>query len=102
MCSAWIESISTDTYRTCRWAGKVVTFMTKHLGYRIPSPAIMEKIGTQLRQDVSSFAEDHHIPGRPVQKADRSCRQDRDDMQNSTCGDHSVHLGRDFGRLRPG
>src|SRR5664279_4911886 len=38
--------------------GQVVTFMTKHLGYRIPSPAIMEKIGTQFRQDVSSFAED--------------------------------------------
>src|SRR5665811_1541315 len=24
--------------------GQVVTFMTNHLGYRIPSPAIMEKI----------------------------------------------------------
>src|SRR5664279_3014235 len=42
--------------------GQVVTFMTKHLGYRIPSPAIMEKIGTRFRQDVNQFAEDHSIP----------------------------------------
>jgi hypothetical protein len=26
--------------------GQVVSFMTHHLGYPIPSPAIMEKIGT--------------------------------------------------------
>jgi hypothetical protein len=51
--------------------GQVVTFMTRHLGYRIPSPAIMEKIGTQFRQDVSSFAEDHHIPVVRFKKADR-------------------------------
>ena len=42
--------------------GQVVAFMTKHLGYRIPSPAIMEKIGTRFRQDVNQFAEDHSIP----------------------------------------
>src|SRR5664279_3358384 len=51
--------------------GQVVTFMTKHLGYRIPAPAIMEKIGTRFRQDVSSFAEDHHIPVVRFKKADR-------------------------------
>ena len=51
--------------------GQVVTFMTKHLGYRIPSPAIMEKIGTQFRQDVSSFAEDHHIAVVRFKKGDR-------------------------------
>jgi hypothetical protein len=51
--------------------GQVVTFMTKHLGYRIPSPAIMEKIGTRFRQDVSSFAEDHHLPVVRFKKGDR-------------------------------
>ena len=51
--------------------GQVVTFMTRHLGYRIPSPAIIKKIGTQFRQDVSSFAEDHHIPVVRFKKADR-------------------------------
>ena len=29
--------------------GQVVGFMTRHLGYPIPSPAIMEKIGTRFR-----------------------------------------------------
>ena len=32
--------------------GQVVSFMTRHLGYPIPSPAIMEKIGTQFRRSV--------------------------------------------------
>ena len=34
--------------------GQVVGFMTRHLGYRIPSPAILEKIGTRFRQDVET------------------------------------------------
>ena len=29
--------------------GQVVSFMTAHLGYPIPSPAIMDKIGTAFR-----------------------------------------------------
>jgi predicted MarR family transcription regulator len=54
--------------------GQVVSFMTKHLGNRIPSPAIMEKIGTRFRQDVKAFAEKHSIPvvrfGRDDRKVD--------------------------------
>ena len=42
--------------------GQVVSFMTGHLGYPIPSPAIMEKIGTAFRRSVRSFAEANHIP----------------------------------------
>src|SRR6478609_5806834 len=37
--------------------GQVVSFLTAHLGYPIPSPAIMEKIGTAFRRAVASFAE---------------------------------------------
>ena len=51
--------------------GQVVGFMTRHLGYRIPSPAILEKIGTRFRQDVRQFAEDHHIPVIRFNKGDR-------------------------------
>ena len=43
-------------------AGQVVSFMTQHLGCPIPSPAIMEKIGTRFRRAVSEFAEAEHIP----------------------------------------
>ena len=42
--------------------GQVVSFMTRHLGYPIPSPAILEKIGTAFRRSVTAFAEDNHIP----------------------------------------
>ncbi len=42
--------------------GQVVGFMTRHLGYQIPSPAIMEKIGTRFRRSVSSFAAAHEVP----------------------------------------
>jgi hypothetical protein len=54
--------------------GQVVTFMKQHLGYSIPSPAILLKIGTRFRQDVRQFAQDHSIPivrfGRDDRKID--------------------------------
>src|SRR5260370_41250460 len=52
--------------------GQVVSFMTQHLGCPVPSPAIMEKIGTRFRRAASDFAEAEHIPvvgfgkGRPT------------------------------------
>jgi hypothetical protein len=42
--------------------GQVVSFMTRHLGYPIPSPAIMDKIGTVFRRAVNDFADANHIP----------------------------------------
>jgi hypothetical protein len=41
--------------------GQVVGFMTGHLGLPVPSPAIMEKIGTGFRGRVRRFAESNHI-----------------------------------------
>ena len=52
-------------------AGQVASFMTQHLGYPIPSPAIMEKIGTRFRRAVSEFAEAEHIPVVRFRKGDR-------------------------------
>src|SRR5664280_1100859 len=43
-------------------AGQVASFMTAHLGYPIPSPAIMEKIGPALRRPVRSCADTNDIP----------------------------------------
>ena len=37
--------------------GQVVSFMRQHLGCHIPSPAILEKIGTAFRRSVRSFAD---------------------------------------------
>jgi hypothetical protein len=51
--------------------GQVVSFMTAHLGFPVPSPAILEKIGTAFRRAVSRFAEDEHIPVVRFGKNDR-------------------------------
>lgn len=51
--------------------GQVATFMTRHLGKPIPSPAVLEKIGTAFRQAVGSYAEANHIPVIRFAKKDR-------------------------------
>ncbi|HEY9377213.1 MAG TPA: hypothetical protein VIQ02_08985, partial [Jiangellaceae bacterium] len=51
--------------------GQVASFMTAHLGYPIPSPAIMEKIGTAFRAAVHRFAAANHIPVVRFGKNDR-------------------------------
>jgi hypothetical protein len=51
--------------------GQVVSFMTAHLGYPIPSPAILEKIGTAFRRAVDRFAADNKIPVVRFGKDDR-------------------------------
>src|SRR6202165_5951603 len=50
---------------------QVVSFMTAHLGNPIPSPAIMEKIGTGFRTAVDRFAADNKIPVVRFGKGDR-------------------------------
>ena len=52
-------------------SGQVVAFMTQHLGLPIPSPALMEKIGTRFRAAVASFAGANHIPVVRFRKEDR-------------------------------
>ena len=51
--------------------GQVVTFMRDHLGNNIPSPAVLQKIGTAFRRSVNSFAEANHIPLIHFAKGDR-------------------------------
>jgi len=76
--------------------GQVVSFLTAHLGYPIPSPAIMEKIGTAFRRAVASFAEDNRIPvvrfgeGRPQDRSDAA-------ISGAAGGDRPVWGGRDRG-----
>ena len=51
--------------------GQVVSFMTAHLGYPIPSPAIIEKIGAAFRKAVERFAAGNEIPLGRFSKDDR-------------------------------
>lgn len=52
-------------------AGQVVSFMTRHLGCPIPSPALMEKIGTRFRSSVKVFADSVGVPVVHFAKDDR-------------------------------
>ncbi|MDN5861112.1 MAG: hypothetical protein L0H84_21110, partial [Pseudonocardia sp.] len=51
--------------------GQVVSFLTAHLGYPIPSPAIFKKLGTAFRRAVARFADAEHVPMVRFTKADR-------------------------------
>jgi hypothetical protein len=52
-------------------SGQVVAFMTQHLGKPIPSPALMEHIGTRFRRSVESYASSNGIPWVRFGKGDR-------------------------------
>jgi hypothetical protein len=52
-------------------SGQVVTFLTRHLGYPIPSPAIFEKIGTRFRDEVRRDAAARGVPVIRFAKGDR-------------------------------
>lgn len=51
--------------------GQVAMFMTRHLGLKIASPAIMEKIGNRFRRNVEQFATANQIPMVRFAKGDR-------------------------------
>ena len=57
--------------------GQVVTFLTDHLGFSIPSPTLLQKIGNRFRRDVEAFADDHGIPILALKKPDRTRWDDR-------------------------
>jgi hypothetical protein len=49
----------------------VVTFLGRHLGYPVPSPALFNKIGTAFRKAVNDYAEANDIPMVRFKKGDR-------------------------------
>src|SRR5580658_3227399 len=57
--------------------GQVVSFLTEHLGFPIPSPALLEKIGNRFRREVKAFAAVHDIPILQLKKPDRTRFDDR-------------------------
>jgi hypothetical protein len=56
---------------TLQLPGQVVSFLTSHLGFPIPSPALLEKIGLRFRKDVAEFAAEHAIPVLSFAKGER-------------------------------
>jgi hypothetical protein len=57
--------------------GQVVTFLTGHLGFPVPSPALLEKIGNRFRREVKAFAAEHDVPVLTLKKPDRTRWDDR-------------------------
>jgi hypothetical protein len=47
---------------TLQVGGQVVTFLTHHLGYPIPSPALFANLGNNFRKTVKTFARRYGIP----------------------------------------
>jgi hypothetical protein len=57
--------------------GQVATFLSEHLGFPIPSPALLEKIGNRFRREVKAFAAEHDVPILALKKPDRTRWDDR-------------------------
>ena len=57
--------------------GQVNHFLEGHLGNRIGSPAIVEKIGSAFRNEVKAFAKRHGVPVLQLKKPDRTRWDDR-------------------------
>jgi hypothetical protein len=47
---------------TLQVGGQVVTFLTHHLGYPIPSPVLFANLGNNFRKTVKTFARRYGIP----------------------------------------
>ena len=87
--NAWVPNLQVG--------GQVVSFLTAHLGYPIPSPAVFDKIGTAFRRAVNRFADEEHIPVVRFTKADRKIEKMRS-LPGRAGPDRPVRGGRDRGR----
>ena len=80
--------------------GQVVSFMTAHLGMPIPSPAILEKMGTAFRKAVERFAAHDGIPMVRFGKDDRKIEQMRPYLAGQACtgrsGVAAIGLAQEF------
>ncbi|MGB8963121.1 MAG: hypothetical protein WCC38_14340, partial [Pseudonocardiaceae bacterium] len=59
---------------TLQVPGQVVSFLTRHLGFPISSPALLERIGLRFRKTVTEFAAEHDIPVVRFAKGNRLLR----------------------------
>ena len=57
--------------------GQVVTFLTEHLGFPVPSPALLQKIGNRFCREVKAFAAQRALPVLNLKKPDRTRWDDR-------------------------
>ena len=76
--------------------GQVVSFLTQHLGYPIPSPAVLEKIGTGFRRAVGSVRRRQPDPGGALRQGRPQDRRDAP-VSGRAGGERAARCGRDRG-----
>ncbi len=83
--------------------GQVVNFMTQHLDQPIPSPAVMEQIGTRFRANVRQFTEDNEVPLIQFKKRERKIDRVRPLLRTAEkqgrCGVVAVGVAQEFQRV---
>jgi hypothetical protein len=91
---------------TLQLPGQVVSFLTSHRGFPIPSPALLEKIGLRFRKDVAEFAREHDIPVVSFVKGERKLEVMRPHLDRligqGRCGVAAIGRAQEFQRVFTG
>ena len=87
-------------------SGQVVNFLTHHLGFPIPSPAILEKIGLRFRKAVTEFAAANDIEVVRFAKGERKLEVMRPHLdrlaREGRCGVAAIGVAQEFQRVFTG
>ena len=87
-------------------SGQVVNFLTHHLGFPIPSPALLEKIGLRFRRAVTEFAAAHDIEVIRFAKGERKLEVMRPYLDRlaraGRCGVAAIGVAQEFARVFTG
>ena len=87
-------------------SGQVVNFLTHHLGFPIPSPAILEKIGLRFRKAVAEFAAANDIEVVRFAKGERKLEVMRPHLdrlaREGRCGVAAIGVAQEFQRVFTG
>ena len=96
--SGWVHNL-----QVC---GQVVNFLTHHLGFPIPSPAILEKIGLRFRKAVTEFAAADDIEVIRFAKGERKLEVMRPHLDRlaraGRCGVAAIGVAQEFQRVFTG
>ena len=87
-------------------SGQVVNFLTHHLGFPIPSPAILEKIGLRFRKAVTGVRHGQRHPGVRFVKGERKLEVMRPHLdrlaRQGRCGVAAIGVAQEFQRVFTG
>jgi hypothetical protein len=87
-------------------SGQVVGCLTAHLGFPIPSPAILEKIGLRFRRAVDEYAADHDMPVIRFAKGERKLQVMRPHLDRlaraGRCGVAAIGVAQELQRVFTG